>query len=223
MTAFNDTIAFCHVPKTAGHSCREYMAEHLTGVRDLEDMYASPPHLAIRDFDAWIGRPASSFETIVAVIRNPFEHQVSQWLFWKDRYARGYRMEACGHAMLHPDLTHWLCDEMADWHVYDQRPTDGRVRSVAPDYGGYEHFGGYYPYWLFVDGSLPDNVKLVRFERLAEDFPKALGLEGSPMPHSNAGPEAMDARPYYSPKAVAIVERKFAWIFEHGLYPRWST
>ncbi len=221
MTAFNSDVAFVHIPKCAGHSCREYMAEHLEGVQDLADMMPAAPHIALRDFEPWIGRKPESFHRIFAVVRNPYEHQLSQWVYWKDMYAKGFRGEQFDFAAMYPDLTHWLLDPNSDWHVYDARHRNGMSRTIAPVGEGFNAFGGYYPYWLAVDGKVPDNVRLVRFERLETDFPKALGTVGE-MPRSNAGPGfKLDVPPYYSDLAREIVERKFEWAFQY-LYEKWT-
>ena len=225
MTAFNEQVAFVHIPKTGGNSCRRYMREHLHGVMMLEEMYAPAPHLALRDFEQWLGRPPSSFEVIFAVVRDPYDHQLSQWLFWKDMYSRGFRMPQHQHAALHADLTHWLCDEQSDWHIHEARPSGGKIRTIAASGKGYLEFGGYYPYWLAVDGEIPDNVRLVRFETLSDDFPAALEEYAGgvfEMPHDNAGPSFKPvAAEYYSPLAIDIVERKFPWAFRF-LYDKWK-
>lgn len=229
MTAFSDRVAVAHLPKTGGHSLRTYLAEHVPGTRDLTSMYMHAPHLALRDWEAWIGRHPDSFERIFAVIRDPYDHQLSQWKFWRDMYARGFRGEQFMHAALYSELTHWLLDPMSDWHVYDPRRLNGTrnlQRTVAPPDAGYEHFGGYYAYWLQVDGKVPDNVTLLRFETMGRDFPRALSeYLGKPlpdtMPHENKGPGADEVRPYYSPEAVQIVNSKFRWAFRKGLFMQW--
>ncbi len=224
MTAFNSDIAFVHVPKCGGHSARPYLREHLTGVKDLTEMYEHPPHLALRDFSKWIGRTPESFDRIYAIVRNPYDHQVSQWRYWRDMYAKGFRGVQFECAATYPDLESWLRQPMSDWHVYDERPQpDGLKRTVASA-NGYLEFGGYYPYWLAVNGEVPDNVRLIRQETLDADFPKALAeVVGAihEMPRENVGPKHTDPRPYFSPFAREIVEVKFEWAFEH-LYDKWA-
>lgn len=230
MCAFNDELAFVHVPKTGGHACRNYMREHLKGVRELDDAHptgGSFGHVALRDFETFSGRSPESFERIFAVMRDPYAHQLSQWLFWRDEYARGFRHEAREHAALYPDLTHWLLDPMSDWHVWDARPIqlNGKLvaRTVAEPVeaptSGYEQFGGYYQYWLGIDGEIPANVEIVRFEHLGEEFPMTLkpwaGVVRE-MRRVNKGPGyEPDVMLYYSDLAAELVERKFAWSFEN--------
>jgi len=235
MTVFSDRFAFVHIPKCGGHSCREYMQAHVPGMLDIEELNGPSPHLALRDFERWIGRRPDTFEAIFAVIRDPYAHQLSQWLFWRDMYAKGYEMAQHRPAAIQPDLLRWLLDPMSDWHVYDPRALpDGRRRTTASVKGiagldkgaGYMEFGGYYHYWLAIDGEIPDNVALVRQETLDRDFPYALkDIAGGihPMPRSNTGPmHKPDVESYYSVMAMDIVEAKFAWAFDAGLYQRWK-
>jgi len=145
-------------------------------------------------------------------------------------YARGFIGDQFAHAALHPELCYWLADPLSDWHVFDRRPVDGQqMRTVADSLGGYREFGGYYRYWLELDGRIPDNVRLVRFERLDTDFPIALeevlGYRGD-MTRENVGPKSgeRDVFSYYQRTSLVdpldVVESKFAWCFEQGLYKR---
>lgn len=241
MTAWNDDIAFIHIPKTAGKACRAYLHDHLKDTHEADENYpqghqgASFGHIALRDFEQYTGRAPDSFAKIFAVVRDPYDHQVSQYIFWRDEYARGLRHPARHHAAMHPDLSHWLLDPMSDWHVWDERPVrmNGRIvrktvaSGVEPPESGYGAFGGYYLYWLADEsGEIPDNVTLIRFERLGEDFPMALkpftGV-ARPMEEVNVGPRHnRNPVPYYSQMAVELVERKFAHAFAEGWYERWD-
>jgi hypothetical protein len=238
VTAFNDNLAFIHIPKTAGHACRAYFHEHLTDTHELREFHPDDGffgHVALRDLEQYSGRAPSSFERIFAVIRDPYEQQLSQWLFWKDEYARGFRHKAREHAAMHPDLSFWLLDPESDYHVWDKRPVmiDGNViertvaEDVVPPESGYSMFGGFYRYWLGDEtGEIPDNVEVVRFEHLSEEFPMALKPWAGvvrPMEKKNEGPaHRPDPVPYYSELAIELVERKFAHAFDQEWYERWE-
>ena len=229
MTAYNERVAFCHIPKTAGHAVRAYMAEHLPGLKHFSDTHphgGSYGHVALRDFKRHCGRGPEDFERIYAVVRDPYDHQLSQWIYWQDMFKRGFRGDQFEHAALHSDLTHWLMDPISDWHVHDRREVGDVYRTTATTDQGYREFGGYYPYWLAVDGVIPDNVQVVSFEHLDTELPMALkeftGIVRE-MTHENVGPKRRTKDPYeyYSALAVEIVEAKFAWAFEN-LYQKWE-
>ena len=159
-------------------------------------------------------RPLEEYEAIYAVIRNPYELQVSMWLYWKDRYARGMQ-GLLQHAVAAsaPDLMTWLQNPFCDWHVWDVR--DGRTYAPLGT-GGYSHFGGFYPYWLGgADGRIPENVQLIDFHQLSEAAKKHLDID---VPRLNVGNQVA-WQEYMSPVAAALIEQKFSWAFSH-IYPR---
>lgn len=229
---YTDRVAFVHVPKAGGHACREYLRARLDGVQYLDDAHTgsgSLGHVALRDFEQYTGRDPRTFEAVFAVRRNPYDHQVSQWLFWKDEYARGFQHEARRHAALYPDLQHWLLDPLSDWHVHDPRPAqlhDGRVVQKTTAGGdGYVEFGGFYRYWLGLGPSnrIPPNVRWARFEDLSDSFTRVVepwcGPAGQ-LARRNQGPKyKVDPMRYYSPLAVRIVDSKFRHAFAEWYQP----
>lgn len=224
MAVFNDDICFIHIPKTGGWSAKKYLKAAVPGILLPEEHdYPFPVgHIPLRDVEKFSGRSPDSFERIVAVVRNPYEQQLSQWLFWKDRFAQGGRHFHDYAAAAWPDITPWLMDTTAcDFHVWYEEAIEGATKTVATR-EGYEEFGGYYAYWLAVNNVIPDNVVLVKFEELSDAFPKAVAEWADPdvsFPHLNPGPKRGDTREYYTTRLAAqLVTRKFAWTFDVGLY-----
>lgn len=149
MGCFNDDVLFVHIPKCGGWSCKTYMQQNLPGVLMPKDEGCNLPigHVRLADIERFTGRPPSSWKLIVAVVRNPYEQQVSQFSFWATRYLNGSRHIhdiVTGKYVLWPtvikdvaesggrldgvvwypnqiDFTGWVMDPMSDFHVWYQQ------------------------------------------------------------------------------------------------------
>ena len=228
MAVFSDDVLFIHIPKTGGWSAKNYLKQAVPGVLLPEEHdYPFPiGHIPLRDVERFSGRSPNSFQRIVAIVRNPYEQQLSQWLFWRDRFARGGRHPHDYGAAIWPDITPWLMDTVAcDFHVWYEEAVPGATKTTATR-NGYRDFGGYYRYWLELpDGTMPDHLAIVRFEEMTEAFPAAVREFADPeveFPHLNAGPKRAGTRDYFTPLAMQLVERKFAWAFGEGWYEKWE-
>lgn len=239
MGAYNDDVLFVHIPKTAGTAVKGYMDAHLRGVkwprpRDEESIReARLPigHVPLRDIPGFTGRPLDSWDRIVAVIRNPYEQQVSQWWFWHTRYAEGDNHPHSVHAARHPRIHSWLRDPECDFHIwYEQRfhPDSQLVKKPPTAVTGYEGWGGYYWYWLSVNDALPHNLTILKQEELSHTLPLTLApyMDGPPpeMPVANKG-AGIDWQYVYAAggielgnQSMEIVTGKFRWCFENGYY-----
>lgn len=235
MGAYNDDLLFIHIPKCAGTSVREWMKQYVPGTIDYRDEHCDLPlgHVPLKDIERFTGRRLDSFQKIVGIVRDPYTHQLSQWLFWRDRRDVGGMHVHDIVAARHPTLTSWLCDANSDFHVWYESvwgSSDAGVslQLAAAEVNRYPRFGGYYRYWLTVDGEVPDNLVVLRMEELGDTWLNAVGEfaadDAPPLPVVNPGPKAItnraDAMPYYSPLSIAIVNDKFSWAFENEWYRR---
>ena len=239
MGAYNSDVLFIHIPKCGGWSCKQYMMNHLPNVlypdtkrkEGTDDSKLPIGHVPLRDIPEFVGRPIDSWQRIIAVVRNPYEQQLSQWQFWRNRYAMGHRHAHDIWAASCPDMTLWLQGDPCDFHLWyemELHPDEHRIRGNYAD--NYDGFGGYYHYWLAVDGEIPGNVGLCRFENLEEEFTRAIAPfangDVGEFPHVNATRHNPDKWwKYYRhakqpERAMDLVEAKFAWTFETGLYPK---
>lgn len=234
MGAYSDSLLFIHIPKCAGTSIRRWLKEYVPGTIDFQDEDSGLPigHIPLRDIERFTGRPLDSFAKIIAVVRNPYCQQLSQWLFWRERRACGGMHLHDRIAAKHPTLTDWLHDSQSDFHVWYESQhgsSDGgrRLRLAADRAARYPDYGGYYRYWLDVDGSLPSNLVFMRMEDLDKVWMQEVGefacVDAPELPAVNQGPKSIlaveDALPYYSALGVEIVTRKFEWVFGLGVYP----
>ena len=240
MGCYNEDVLFIHIPKTGGTAVKKALWDQVPGMRGQapavpgsgESGREPTPdnpfpigHIRLADCERLLQRPASSFRHVVAVIRNPYVQQVSQWLFWLDRYARGQRHEHDLAASAYPTIHGWLDDPRCDfhrWYLLEQAP-----QALAENPANmYEGFHGTYPWWLTgLDGSMPSNLVLLRQEQLGQDlynFGRKAGLGDLELGKVNVGswnPERvmeylvhMD-RPRQSLRALDLVEAKFRWAF----------
>lgn len=234
MGAYNDEILFLHIPKCGGTSVKRWLKAALPGVKDSTDEECPLPigHIPLRDVERFTGRKPESFAHIIAVIRDPYAQQLSQWMFWADRYRRGNRHIHDIGAASHATLTGWLHDPRCDFHLwyesaYPRMPAGVSPLEAAPrDPFERAKDGGGYRWWLEVDGKIPANLRVIRLEELPARLPAILFpfMAGDmvPVPLENPGPARYPARDYYTPLAARIVEAKFRWTFDEGYYPTWA-
>ena len=248
MGAYTDDVLFIHIPKCGGTACKEYMQTHLEDVKwprpaswfaaregrlepnpmdrhlakkSVEESRLPIGHVPLRDVPKFTGRPVDSWERIIATIRNPYVQQASQWLFWRHRYATGQEHVHDLVAASHPRLDTAVKDPNFDFHLwYELQLIEGvpQKREALP----YEAYGGFYPYWLAVDGAIPENVLILRQEELGHQFPLALApyMDGAPpdLHQANVGVSNNHMQYYNVTSALDAVEKKFRWSFENDIY-----
>ena len=220
MGAYNDDVLFIHVPKCAGWSVKRFLKQAIPGFMLPDDPEAKLPigHVPLRDIERWTGRKPESFAKIIGVVRNPYEQQLSQWMFWRDRFAQGQSHIHDYAAASHPTLTSFLLDPMCDFHVwYEQNPALApRIRE--PDNRGYANYGGMWMYWLSIDGEIPDNVQVLRQESLGEELPIAIAdfVHGDMPKLQRLNTTKHDeALIYHTHLSVQLVEHKCKWAFDN--------
>ena len=233
MGAYNDEFLFIHMPKCAGTSIREWLKRYVPGTIDFRDPECDLPigHIPLKDIERWTGRSPVTFKKIVGIVRDPYTHQLSQWLFWRDRRAlRGVHPHD-RVAGMHPTLPDWLCDARCDFHVWYETQmgsSDPNVclKRAAAMVNRSPLHGGYYKYWLTIDGEVPDNLTVIRMEDLDQVWQSELAAftpgECPPLPVTNPGPTPRPAREraleHYTPLALEIVNDKFNWTFQQRWY-----
>ena len=235
MTAFNKDVLFIHIPKTGGHSVRDWMVRNLPDVEtSLDDGTKLPPgHLRLNDIEKYIGRPPESFKRIIAVTRNPYDQQLSQWLYLVNRYSRGFAHVHDITGAKYARLEEYLEDPLCDYHVAMEQHTGypGGTNDDPKETGKrYRDYGGFYRYWLAMDsdGEIPDNLWRIEMEDIEGPLRQICGFDfPEPIPYGdgiknlNRTPLRGQPRDYYSQRAAKLVEEKFGWAFDSGLYERW--
>jgi hypothetical protein len=211
---YSDSLCVLHIPKTGGISAHNWVAANVPGCREVR---APTPHIPLRDIERYTGHKPGLFRKIVAVVRDPYDQQLSQWVHYRDGYARGGRSISEVVAALYPELGHWLIDPYADAHMAHEEYHNGLAAEEAHRL---VQGLGYYEYYLALDGETPDNLVVVPFEeypvRFIDAVRELVPAEPTPFPHVNkSAPRNTVA--YYSQLATAIVSHKFRWSIGRGM------
>lgn len=215
-------VFFVHIPKCAGTTIGGRV-DPATGEWErgwLEQVCAGwsidrlpNGHQPVRMIEPVTGKPIDWWDRIVAIIRNPFDQQVSQYRFWR---SRGWQNAQNMKGSHQDDIT----TANLSFANFVRHPV-----SLAPNtccgVDGAEQAGGYYRWWMMDhNGEIPPNVHVCHAEALNRDLPAALAPYGEttpPIKVTNTVRENVDTarrrdwRTWYTPEAAEAVRRKFAW------------
>jgi hypothetical protein len=223
---FNDDVLFLHVPKTGGMSVTHYLLDtlpkplvithpihvpglHRRGIAQVDG--ARHESLAeARDILRAIGRDIPEFPMVLVGMRNPYDQEVSRYAYLR----QGHHWESGPEqdlALASDFETYAIgnCQAGGRWNRYEleaNRPRPNEIRD-----------------YYMLDGAFPDNLRVIRFEHLAEDLLGALatiGIVGAPeFPWDNRSDHGAYAT-YYTPAAEAAVYDRYRWVFDQGFYSR---
>ena len=211
---FCEKLLFIHVPKTAGAAMTDYLLAALPrptyytmpnpkpGLDDPQLVYIPGfAHEMLEEASAIVaqfGFEIDRFPMILAVARNPYALEVSRYAFLQ----QGHSVSAGFNQALafNEDFETFACT--SEDHAGDERPIES-----------------YYQ----LNGQAPDNLRIVKFENLAEEFKDAMrsiGLAGDvDLPKANVSSHDPFLT-YYTQKAEEAVYARYRWLFDHGLYER---
>ena len=223
---FNDDILFLHVPKTGGLSATRYLLDtlpkplvithpiHVPGLEERGiaqlDGARHESMAEARETLRALGRDIPEFKMVLVGMRNPYDQEVSRYAYLR----QGHHWESGPEQdlALASDFETFAvgnCQAGGRWNRHDFE-ADTTCPNEIQDY-------------YTLDGVIPDNLRVIRFEHLAEDLLSALasiGIVGAPeLPWDNRS----DHRPYatyYSPSAEAAVYDRYRWVFDQGFYGR---
>lgn len=211
---FCKDILFIHVPKTGGMSLTKYLLEvlprpvyyaHPEGdKRTADNSIVQIPGLrhetleeaekAVREY----GFELSKFPLILAVLRNPYSLEVSRYAYLQ----KGHPVDK-GH---NQQLALTRSFESFAIESFDHGGPSRRLKR-----------------YFFLKGKMPKNLKIIKFENLAEDVREALrgvGIEKTAdLPWVNRSVHDHFLS-YYTKGAEEAVYRRYKWVFDNGFYER---
>ena len=208
-----EKLAFIHIPKCAGSAIggrfrsdkSEWFGCWLDKVIPGWTRDGLPNgHQPVATLQHFLGIPIDQWKQVLVTIRNPFEQQVSQYCFWRDRGRRHSNMKLPGY---HQD------DRFAASATFEQVLADPRSNGPNACCGDrWRESGGVYRWWCAVDGVIPDNVTIIRMEDLPHALHDALGRgNGVELEWVNSFPRENSWQDWYNEESAAIIKEKFSW------------
>jgi hypothetical protein len=209
---FSDRYLFIHAPKTAGMSVTKFLMDNTPDPVTLTvppGHAASSPKLTVIagkrherlseavEMLATLGRKLEDFETIISIMRNPYDLEVSYY-----HYKRLGHPWDKGKAQ---DLA--LAGDFAEFAR--KAPYNGRNPARIED-------------WYEIDGKQPANLQILRFENLETELNDLVGRM-HPVARKLEKKNFTKHAPfmsYVTSEAERAIFRKYRWIFDNNFYPR---
>lgn len=219
---FNRDIVFIHIGKTGGMSCAHYLLSTLRGPVynchvdaeldlarvDRDDLVAVLDvnrHCTLEAAAGHImrltGESLADKEKILAVIRHPYtlEHSLYKHLR-KPRISEQRKIT-------HPQMV-----ELAQ----------GDFRTFVR-HAGYHRDGLRQQDYFLINGVMPDNVELIKYECLAADLPRAVSNyvcsdHTADLPHFNRSETVGELEGLLDEETRALIYEKHRYMFDHGFY-----
>jgi hypothetical protein len=163
------------------------------------------------------------FPIILATIRNPYDLEVSRWAFLRQRqpWERGPEQElACASSFEEFALKN---DQQGGSWATDALTYLGQ-NTITGNPGGRPYPNELQDFFT-LDGQIPSNLRIIRFETIVSDLREALrsvGIEShEDFPWVNRS--RRDPYPvYYTRRAEEAVYQRYQWAFDAGFYPRFD-
>jgi hypothetical protein len=210
---WTDDFLFLHFPKTAGKSLTRALVETLGRpmtcviskgqVREIADCdhdgltiiegWAHENMRAVRKRLAEYNKTLESFKAIILGIRNPYDLMVSNYFFMRKTFKHNRDRENFRIAME---------NEFEDY-------------TLKVGFASIEN-------WMTINGSRPENLRIIRFEHLQADFDalaNEFGFKSITMPHINTSSHDHYSK-YLTPRAEEAIYRKLKYLFDEGFYER---
>lgn len=198
-------LAFVHIQKTGGSSLRRLLTD---AIPDMSDMPELPgPHHPTRELFAALHRRGEDPLSIrvLSLIRDPLHQVVSIYRYWR---SDGLSPEDRAQPLV-----------------------QAAMRQSFPEFVETTITGDDYAHMLLVDGALPPNVEVIRFEEALQDVDilrEATGIPSLPaLPHerstdvvntSDPSPSRDGLTAYYDERTEGLVRRAYSWTYGSGFY-----
>jgi hypothetical protein len=216
MILFNKELLFVHNPKTAGTSLLHYLGRTLAGpinragVKEIGTHHPSLS-LALGYACAITGNRVEDFRRIIGVVRNPYDREVSMYVFFRDVLCRSptagedlndadmERAVRMASRLAFRDYLEWLWEQFGTCDIWRSRC-----------------------FYRTAEGRVPKNLRVLKIETLELDLANALaGLamqNADPcIPRLNAT-QRNPTESYFDDRSTQLVAQSYRWMFEEELY-----
>lgn len=216
---YNRKILFIHIGKTGGTSAANYLCKTLDGpvfnvipegdkpVKSIghETTLKGRRHATLaeaKDFLKGHKIGIKSFDKIIAVIRNPYLLEISLFNYYTKLYKSG-AINLDKAPRRKKAIENGVFDAFVKEKFYHRNNLNIRK-------------------YITIDDKVPDNVSLIRFEELQEEFieiGKKYGNGNTDFPYLNKSKKG-DIKEHITPELELIIYRKYKWVFQVGNYER---
>ncbi len=212
-----EDYCFVHYPKTAGKTLTRFFVKawprpvagyisrgQVNELADCElektDIVVGRGHENLADTAAIIaeaGGDIRKMKGVFCAIRNPYDLMVSNYHFMR----KEFRWKA------NKTRSNFIIANDNNFADFCEKVTISSPRA-----------------WMEIDGAQPDNLQIIRFERLNDDmlaYAEKFGYATPTIDHLNASTRAHYSE-YVCERSEAIIAEKFDYFFEKGYYERQS-
>ena len=216
---FNKDVLFIHIGKTGGTSAAKYLCSTLdgpvynvvpSGAQQIQ--YGHETNLvgqrhatleeALQFTRANYNLGLKDFKKVIAVIRNPYNLEISLFNYYKRLLAKNSKI---------------LDGAPKRKEIVLQDDFDAFVRGKF-----YHRNGIHIKKYISIDGKIPKKVDVIKFEEMTPRFiaiGKTYGNGNIKFPHLNKTKPA-SAKEFVTEELEVILFRKYRWVFKRGNYPR---
>src|SRR5262245_36924005 len=172
MILFINQLLFVHNPKTAGTSLLNYLGKvlfapvHCAGVKEVGTYHPSLSH-SLNYACAVTGNRSQDFRRIISVIRNPFDRELSMYVYFRD--------VLCNSASLAHNLNDSHMERIV--RMAGKLSFDDYLAWTYSELGTCDIWKSKY-YYRTAEGDVPPNLQILKMENLDKDLGEALrGIE----------------------------------------------
>lgn len=229
-------LLFIHIPKTAGMSCTDFLCEHLRGPiayfsikadlgtstyrnaqvfpgfnhETLEEIYADRERMLNLS-----GMDVRKVSKILTIIRHPYDLELSTYLFFRNGHNNYLQVFKDS-----PNIAERIALAQCSFREFVVQSGYFRKESETSIGGRPYRMEDYF----LLNGEMPPNVQILKFECLAESLPSAVRAfcasdfqDG--FPHSNRSlGERQRMTVEIDDDVKALIIEKHQWVFEHSYY-----
>ncbi|MGI3902679.1 MAG: hypothetical protein ACRYGP_20530 [Janthinobacterium lividum] len=209
MILFNDDTLFVHNPKTAGTSLLSFFQTALPGpvrTAGVKELGTHHPSLSMAIGYACGVTGQSSFDRVLTVIRNPWDREVSMYVYFRDVLSTS------------PALAENLPDPAMRHRVQKAAELSFKsyLRWLWKTEGTVDVWNSRF-FYQPVEGGRSEALHVLRFEHLKRDLDRCLSARAASVPKMNVSDRGPTAS-YYDKRTADLVRRSYRWMFDAGHY-----